>query len=819
MSDEERLPLLRGRVGRVERYKSPQGGSRDKPLLPPRDRATHAAHLRSQLDALKAAAAARAPAQRDSDATREIVAVIPEPGQSLPAESLGDKNSDVRVIGEDPDTGLVLLDAKSADLAALRGKVALYGDPAKDTDSGNPKNAPLLAPIKRLGLAGVSDLATSPSQLDAVRRPRWLALMCRGGRHDQEAARASRAQLNRQLHSLFGLRGPEASFEGALHTAFYVKLSVDQLGQLIEAVDCIYEFDPAEREIRDWLLLEERGIDLSDHQQTPPPADAPAVVILDTGIQDTHPLLAPSILSATSVLPGIESGVDAHGHGTQMAGIALFLDGVGAAVEAGSSQASHWLQSVRILERPTQSNSSAEIQTWGARTIKAAENAEALEGPSARAFAMAVTSPVEELRPTDWSQAVEQLAWNQGQGRLICISAGKSDHGSVDLIRGYPKASLEQSIHDPAQAWNALTVGACTHRVEMPPDEELLGYKPVGSAGGISPLTTARPANAERVPNKPDIVMEGGNMAFDGTLPDATIDTLCAITTHHRRDKPLWTINGTSEATARAANLAARIWTAEPTLTPATVRGLMVHSASWTPTMLEQFPDLDHRMAVCGYGEPDAEFALACTEARATVIVEGTMPNAVEVERLKDPPPKRSTTKKTETVLQRRAQYFSLPLNDALLEQHADADVELRVTLSYFPEIHAFRRSAYRGLDLKWYMQGPAEGEDRFRARINKLVREGGEKGGDPYDWDLRISRRQNGTVQSDRWRGKAIDLGPRLIAVVPVLGWWDRRKDFQLKEQPYSLLVSVIAPGLNIYNSVAIGLEAESEAEVEVEV
>lgn len=583
MSDEERLPFLRGRVGRVERYQSPQGGGGDKPPLPPRDRAAHAAHLRSELDALKAAVEARPPGQRDPDATREIVAVTPEPRQGLPAESLADEKSDVRVVGEDPDTGLVLLDAKTVNLTALRGKIDLYSDPAKDTESGNPKNAPLLAPIKALGLAGVSDLATSPGRLEAAYRPRWLALMCRGGHHDQDAARASRAQLGRQLHRLFGLSGPEASFDAALHTVFYVKLSVEQLGQLVGSVDCIYEFELAEREIRDWLLLEERGLDLREHKQTPPPPDAPAVVILDTGIQDTHPLLAPSILSATSALPGIESGVDANGHGTRMAGVALHLDHVGLAIESGSSEAAHWIQSVRILVRPNQNIGSAEIQTWGPRTIKAAESAEAHEGPRARAFAMAVTSPVDELRPTDWSQALEQLAWNEGRGRLICVSAGNAEV-STALVEGHPATALGQPIEDPAQAWNALTVGACTHRTRIPPDPNFSAYRAVGAAGGASPLTTSRPTEADRVPNKPDIVMEGGNIAFDGALP-STMDSLSALTTNHRLEKPLWTLNGTSEATARAANLAARIWATEPTLHSATVRGLLVHSASWTPTV------------------------------------------------------------------------------------------------------------------------------------------------------------------------------------------------------------------------------------------
>ena len=80
MSDETRLPFLRGRVGRIEPFQSPQGGPSSKPVLPSRDRATHAAHLRIQLDSLKAVAEARPSGQRDRGATREIVAVSPERG-------------------------------------------------------------------------------------------------------------------------------------------------------------------------------------------------------------------------------------------------------------------------------------------------------------------------------------------------------------------------------------------------------------------------------------------------------------------------------------------------------------------------------------------------------------------------------------------------------------------------------------------------------------------------------------------------------------------------------------------------------------------
>lgn len=83
--------------------------------------------------------------------------------------------------------------------------------------------------------------------------------------------------------------------------------------------------------------------------------------------------------------------------------------------------------------------------------------------------------------------------------------------------------------------------------------------------------------------------LEGGNLAISGTLTDAAVPTLSALTTSHRHThgSPVGLMSMTSEASARAAHLAARIWTLEPKLRPETVRGLIVHSASWSKAMLE----------------------------------------------------------------------------------------------------------------------------------------------------------------------------------------------------------------------------------------
>jgi hypothetical protein len=84
------------------------------------------------------------------------------------------------------------------------------------------------------------------------------------------------------------------------------------------------------------------------------------------------------------------------------------------------------------------------------------------------------------------------------------------------------------------------------------------------------------------------------------------------------------------------------------------------------------------------------------------------------------------------------------------------------------------------------------------------------------FKWEVGIQQRSRGTVQSDRWRGKMSALvGDKLIAILPVLGWWDQRRDLKTQELRFSLAVSVFGPG--VYAAIKTRVEAEALVRVEV--
>lgn len=840
---DERLPLLRGRISQIDTYDSPQRGSRSAPVPSP-DPRSHRDALLKQLETIEREVGTRAATTRDELASREIVAVRPAPGSILTPDQLDSTRGDVRLIGTDPHTGVVLLDSPSPKLDYLREKIDAFGDDAQiitRTDkNGNVigtmrASERAVAPIGTVGLAGVGDRSGPHLRAESLidDRSYWFEVACRGGyRRPLEDAQSSRTQISRQLHRM-GCVSTFDEFVAPEQIYFFLRLTKAQLASLTVATDCIFDVELSPPELRDLRLLEDVSMpDVRAFDLEPPKPDAPSIVILDTGISTSHPLLAPAILSSTTAGPEIPSPEDTFGHGTKMAGVALYRD-LGAAIEDGESAAPHWIQSARLLVAPGQGTAADEnYEKWPVLTLGAVRSAEDADSRTRnRVFALAVTRnmqdpPLDELSaPTLWSHAIDQIAFHNGLGRLLVVSAGNARYQQwLALAEQHPQLQLSEKIHQPAQAANALTVGALTHRVRLPPDPAYAEAHVVAqNPGGVSPFTSTGVLGSEW-PVKPDVMLEGGNLALTGSLPDASVPTLSALTTSHRHTagQPLGLIAMTSEATARAARLAAEVWSLEPTLRPESVRGLLVHSASWTPEMERQFTSEADRFAACGYGAPDEAFAKECANDRATIIVEDELPNSVVEEVPKKKPPKLAKTKKTEPRLRRKVLLFRLPLSNELLGDD-DSDVELRVTLSYFAEPNKFRRRVFHGLDLKWDMQGPQESEDEFLERINELYREKGADGKrrrksktKSFDWDVGIQMRSRGTVQSDRWHGKMSDLvGDKLIAIVPVLGWWDQRRELRQNRQRFSLVVTV--RGAGVYAAIKPRVEVPVEQPVRV--
>ena len=239
-------------------------------------------------------------------------------------------------------------------------------------------------------------------------------------------------------------------------------------------------------------------------------------------------------------------------------------------------------------------------QLYGAVTVESVNRVE-ITADRRRAICMAVTATDDRDRgrPSSWSAAVDDLTSGRTDAvrRLMLVSAGNTDPGQR---RHYPDANMTDGVHDPAQAWNALTVGGYTEKA-LVDQTKYPGWQALAAPGDLAPAScTSVTWKRTRWPIKPDIVMEAGNLAKHPQHqdPDYIDDRLQLLSTAHdfTARRPLRSFGDTSGATALAARLAALLWAKYPTLTPEAVRALMVHAAAWTPADVGA---LHQRQRVC----------------------------------------------------------------------------------------------------------------------------------------------------------------------------------------------------------------------------
>lgn len=528
---------------------------------------------------------------------------------------------------------------------------------------------------------------------------------------------------------------------------------------------------------------------------------APVVCILDTGVNRGHPLLQNS-LSEDKVLTVDQAwGVhDGQGHGTELAGLALYGDLQAELSHELQVHLTHQLESVKILR----SDRGNEGEEFGSLTIDAVAQPEARDPERQRIFCMAITSEDgrEHGRPSAWSATIDRLAsdWiNDGETRrLFCISAGNIQVSEAWL--DYP-ANFERSeyaIESPGQSWNALTVGAYTNKHQID-DVDAQHYQVIAPPGELSPFTSTSLSWEGDWPWKPDIVLEGGNAARDGDFA-SNFPSLSLLTTHFEPVDKLFTVSwATSAATALASQMAAQILAIYPDLWPETVRALMVHSARWTAGMLGRYcvgatrtQQNINLLRHCGYGAPDITRALWSVSNSLTLIVQETIQPFA-----RNP---------GENVKTHEMHLHDLPWPQDMLEALGETPVKMRVTLSYFIEPNPGERGfkdkySYQSHGLRFDVRRRAETEAAFKARINRRARDADYAGADAdQGWILGDSLRRRGSLHSDVWEGTAAELANRgQIAVYPSMGWWKTRPGLQRFNQRtrYALTVSIEAPGV----------------------
>ena len=436
-----------------------------------------------------------------------------------------------------------------------------YADADQDTVKGNPKNQRFVESVDDIRSAVLESFWTHGSKELPGVDPQWVEIWLQDPTPELVVVGDSISLVVSEFRALLPDLQIEEQAERAIlkfpeRAVLLVRANRDQLSRLAAVSDTLAEIRPAAELASffiDELSREEQAefiADLRERIETGTDLEI-AVCILDGGVNRGHPILEPVLDEddCHSVKP--DWGTNDHredGHGTMMAGIAALGDVQEAVESGGTVPVDHCLESSKLLPPPPETNPK---RLWGDYTSQAINRAE-IKQRRARVIVMAVSSleDMDRGRPSSWSGKVDQMISGAEDDvrRLFLIASGNTEEQG--LLQSYPGGLLASSVQNPAQAWNALSVGGYTEKLEFDEEGE---FETLAGSGEVSPFTTTSDTWVKsRWPIKPEIVLEGGNAIRDSDNFICPHDDLSVLTTEAQfQDYGYFcAFNGTSAASA-----------------------------------------------------------------------------------------------------------------------------------------------------------------------------------------------------------------------------------------------------------------------------
>ena len=703
-------------------------------------------------------------------------------------------------------------------------KVKEYGS-SDLTKRRNPKNNDLIRTIEDVRIAilesfWVGDKKSIPEIVPCICEL-WL-------RYDEKDTYGSKDQVE---HSIRGICESNNIYIGKQkiefpeRLVFLIRANRIQLENILETCDYIAEIrkSPEANSFFIGLSKKDQSEWIDDLLSRTKYVDTNvSICILDGGINEYHPLIAPFISEHDIHTVNETWGTqDDYAHGTEMAGLTLYYD-LNRNLESGDPiTIDHSTESVKIL--PKSNDNPPEL--YGALTRQAVSIAEINNPIRRRVMCMAVTSDTTDLndgRPTSWSAAIDSItsgAEENGEKRLFFISAGNIETYQMNEIV-YPQTNEVNSVDDPGQSWNAVTVGGFSKDVLV--DDDLKGFYSVASLYGLSPYSKTSLMWNYKWPIKPEILLDAGNVASNGSDYSSS-DNLSILTTcSDIKSGCFTTINGTSPATAQASWIAAKIMAVYPDIWPETVRALIIHSAEWSEDMQCKF-NTDNKkksgrrylLRMCGYGIPDLERAIHCYNNSVSMVIQGELQPFINTGgkgHMKD------------------MDLHEIPWPKEVLISLGEINAKLKVTLSYFiepgpGEIGWKDKYRYPSCGLRFDVINSNESIDDFKKRVNVKMRgddkkDKGEGTSGSERWYLGSDNRDVGSIHSDFIETSAVNLSNiNYIAVYPVIGWWRERTHLGKCNSKirYSLIVSISTPERNadLYTPIINQINTKIKTEV----
>ncbi|MBX3448205.1 MAG: S8 family peptidase [Planctomycetaceae bacterium] len=594
-----------------------------------------------------------------------------------------------------------------------------------------------------------------------------------------------------------------------------VRLTGDGLRDLVLNFPYVFEVQEAEPIEIDLPVDPVPGID-DPPTIFSPLGNAPAVCVIDSGIQEKHPLLDGAIDEETSrcFLPG-ESPSDVAdyyqptGHGTAVAGAILYGPEV---PSGGTILADYWIQNARVLNADCGMPENLHPAVATRRAVKHFH-----EGPRrTRIFNQSINTrnPCKLQHMSTWSAEIDLLSYENDI--LIVQSAGNiplDDDSDNQCLRHcvqrgqtYPRFLLNPGsrIANPAQSLHALTVGSVARGMFELSEWRTFAQRP----GDASAFSRTGFGLWESI--KPDVVEFGGDAVVARDNPGEVrhgglVPECCPMLVRSTFGGPgplaSRERSGTSFSTPLVTRIAAEIQSVIPDASAQLTRALIVQSARWPEE--SWFLDETRKcelMRRIGFGIPDVQRATRNTPHRATYI-----------------------TAEDCWIKAKDAHLYQVPIPQQVRASGSQHKVLIEITLAFVARPRRTCRTMRRYLStwVDWEASKLGEPLASFRGQVfegTRTVREG-----DPIPWMLgaatthatiRGTSRKKGSVQKDWAVVESHALPESFYIAVKGHEGWDNDPEAAAR---YALVASfeVVDQQIEIYEAMA---EAAVQHEIGVE-
>ena len=373
-----------------------------------------------------------------------------------------------------------------------------------------------------------------------------------------------------------------------------------------------------------------------------PDEDAVGIVVIDSGVMQGHPLIAPALGDAQKIPDTLQGGaedVDTQlGHGTAVAGIALYYD-IGDSIKARLFRPKLRLFSARVMNEHCEYDEHMLIEHQLAEAVRYFVQ----NYPTIRVFNISLGNRdqvyTDGTRQFRLAATIDEIAYQyREQNILFVVSAGNYDATSSSnrtgeqVLQQYPVYLLHDKqarIIDPATSTIAITVGGLSYGGAY----DIQQYMQTDTDNFIAntrdyPASLTRTGWGFRGSIKPEFVDYSGDQLFQrGRVIDHAPHAGVPTTNRNfvKEGKLFRTASGTSFAAPRVANIVARLFQAFPTASSNLIRALLADSARIPDKRPQTFanPKDDNLLRVYGYGQPNFARARFSVDNRTLLLHDG----------------------------------------------------------------------------------------------------------------------------------------------------------------------------------------------------